>query len=64
MARAVSRSGSRAGSATVFVVESTAGVTTIEFESGAVHDLATMFDTLAPRDATYRHHLRWGDDDR
>jgi len=51
-----------AGLLTVFVVGSTAAVTTIEFEPGAVADLNRLFDALAPRDADYRHHLRWGDD--
>jgi secondary thiamine-phosphate synthase enzyme len=62
VARAVTQSGIRAGIVTVFVVGSTAGVTTIEFEPGAVHDLNTVFEELAPRSADYRHHLRWGDD--
>ena len=52
----------RAGLVTVFVVGSTAAITTIEFEPGAVADLNRLFDELAPRDAEYRHHLRWGDD--
>jgi secondary thiamine-phosphate synthase enzyme len=51
-----------AGIVTVFVVGSTAGVTTIEFEPGAVADLNGLFERLAPRSAEYRHHLRWGDD--
>jgi secondary thiamine-phosphate synthase enzyme len=51
-----------AGLATVFVVGSTAAVTTIEFEPGAVADLNRLFEEIAPRDAEYRHHLRWGDD--
>src|SRR5688500_10409115 len=50
------------GIATVFVVGSTAGITTIEFEPGAVADLNGLFERLAPRRAEYRHHLRWGDD--
>ena len=58
----VRASGATAGTVTVFVVGSTAGITTIEFEPGAVADLNCVFDTLAPRDADYRHHLRWGDD--
>lgn len=60
--RVVSSSGIANGIVTVFVVGSTAGVTTIEFEPGAVHDLNAVFETLAPRDGHYRHHLRWGDD--
>jgi secondary thiamine-phosphate synthase enzyme len=37
-------------------------VTTIEFEPGAVADFNRLFDELAPRDAEYDHHARWGDD--
>ena len=62
VARAVSESGLQAGIVTVFVVGSTAGVTTIEFESGAIHDLNAVFEELAPRGGEYQHHLRWGDD--
>src|SRR2546426_5802538 len=62
VARAVAQSGIRAGIATVFVVGSTAGVTTIEFEPGALDDLNAVFEKLAPRTGAYRHHLRWGDD--
>src|SRR5262245_60534448 len=59
---AVSRSGMRSGIVTVFAVGSTAGMTTIEFEAGAIEDLNAVFEQLAPRDGEYRHHLRWGDD--
>ena len=62
VANAVLTSGATSGVATVFVVGSTAGVTTIEFEPGAVSDLNRLFEQLAPRNAEYRHHLRWGDD--
>jgi secondary thiamine-phosphate synthase enzyme len=62
VARAVAESGLRDGVVTVFVVGSTAAVTTIEFEPGAVSDLNRVFEALAPRAGSYRHHLRWGDD--
>jgi secondary thiamine-phosphate synthase enzyme len=62
VAQAVGASGLRAGVATIFVVGSTAGVTTIEFEAGAVADLNRAFEDIAPRRGEYRHHLRWGDD--
>lgn len=62
VADAVTRSSAAAGIVTVFVVGSTAGVTTIEFEPGAVSDLNRAFEALAPRAADSRHHLRWGDD--
>lgn len=60
--RTVAQSHIASGIVTVFVVGSTAGITTIEFEPGAVADLTAVFDKLAPRGADYRHHLRWGDD--
>jgi secondary thiamine-phosphate synthase enzyme len=51
-----------AGLATVAVVGSTAGITTIEFEPGAVADLNRVWEQLAPRHGEYQHHLQWGDD--
>jgi secondary thiamine-phosphate synthase enzyme len=62
VARTVADSGVSSGIVTVFIVGSTAGVTTIEFEPGAISDLNHVFEALAPRDGEYRHHLRWGDD--
>lgn len=62
VAKAVAQSAIQSGIVTVFIVGSTAGVTTIEFEPGALHDLSAVFEQLAPRDGDYRHHLRWGDD--
>jgi secondary thiamine-phosphate synthase enzyme len=61
-AAALTESGLKAGVMTVFVTGSTAAVTTIEFEPGAVSDFNRLFEQLAPRRAEYRHHLRWGDD--
>lgn len=62
VAHCVTESHVRSGIVTVFVVGSTAGMTTIEFEPGALHDLGRVFETLAPRYGEYRHHERWGDD--
>jgi secondary thiamine-phosphate synthase enzyme len=59
---AVAGAGLHAGIVTVSVIGSTAGITTIEFEPGAVADLNRVFETLAPRDGDYDHHRRWGDD--
>jgi secondary thiamine-phosphate synthase enzyme len=50
------------GIATVFVVGSTAGITTIEYEPGLVHDIAVALERVAPRSGHYEHHERWGDD--
>ena len=58
----VTDAGLDAGIVTVSVVGSTAGVTTIEFESGAIADLNRVFEALAPRSGDYEHHRRWGDD--
>jgi secondary thiamine-phosphate synthase enzyme len=62
VAAAVTKTDCAAGIVTVFVVGSTAAVTTIEFEPGAVADLNRLFEKIAPRESEYRHHLRWGDD--
>jgi secondary thiamine-phosphate synthase enzyme len=62
VASAVTASNLTAGVVTVFVAGSTAAVTTIEFEPGAIADLNRVFEALAPRAGEYRHHLRWGDD--
>ena len=50
------------GIVTVFVIGSTAAVTTIEFEPGAIADLNRVLEALAPRSGDYEHHRRWGDD--
>lgn len=62
VARAVASSGLEAGIVTVSVVGSTAGITTIEYEPGAVADFDDLLRRLAPRDGPYKHHERWGDD--
>ncbi|MCK6458033.1 MAG: secondary thiamine-phosphate synthase enzyme YjbQ [Phycisphaerae bacterium] len=63
VAAAVARSEIRNGTVTVFVVGSTAGITTTEFEPGlASHDLAAMFERIAPKEGRYRHEETWHDD--
>ncbi len=59
--RIVAESGLTAGVVTVFSPSSTSGITTIEFESGALSDLKRLFDEIAPEDREYMHNLRWGD---
>ncbi len=59
---AVASSGMSDGLATVFVVGSTAAVTTIEFEPGLVHDFPEMMARVAPRSGVeYEHQRRWHD---
>ncbi len=51
------------GTATVFVVGSTAGITTTEFEPGLVNrDLEVAFEGIAPENARYLHEETWHDD--
>jgi secondary thiamine-phosphate synthase enzyme len=59
--KAVSQAGVTDGLATVFVVGSTAGVTTVEYEPGLVSDLKDAFERIAPQAAGYAHDSRWGD---
>lgn len=61
VARQVAESGVNSGTATVFVPGSTAGVTTIEYESGLVDDLQQMWERTIPRNIPYNHDRRWGD---
>jgi secondary thiamine-phosphate synthase enzyme len=49
------------GSMLVFIGGSTAAVTTIEYESGVVEDLAESINRIAPKNIPYRHDQRWGD---
>lgn len=53
--------GIKDGIITAFVPGSTAGITTIEYEPGAVSDLKDAFERLMPRDMHYEHNKRWGD---
>lgn len=61
VAQAVRESQIRDGIVTVFTPSSTSGLTTIEFESGALSDLERVFDEIVPPDRDYKHNLRWGD---
>ncbi len=61
VSNAVNESAIGSGTVTVFVPGSTAGVTTIEFESGAVNDLKEVFSRLVPENEFYAHNARWGD---
>ena len=49
------------GTVTIFVAGSTAGVTTIEYESGLVSDFKSMWEQIIPQNIPYAHNSRWGD---
>ncbi len=59
--RLVERSGLKSGTVTVFCPSSTSGLTTVEFESGAVADLKRMFGELVPSNREYAHNATWED---
>jgi secondary thiamine-phosphate synthase enzyme len=59
---ALKKSGAQKGLVNVFVVGSTAGITTIEFEPGLVQDMKVAMERLAPENGRYAHEERWNDD--
>ena len=59
---AAAASGLSDGVATVFVVGSTAAITTMEFEPGLVKDFPQMLERAAPKSGVeYEHQRRWHD---
>jgi secondary thiamine-phosphate synthase enzyme len=51
------------GIVNLFVVGSTAALTTLEYETGLVkHDLPNLLQKLIPDDARYEHEATWNDD--
>ena len=58
---AVGSSGLKDGVVTVFVVGSTAAITTIEYEPGLLQDLPAALERVAPKNAEYKHEERWYD---
>jgi len=58
---ALKRSQVRNGLLTIFSPGSTAGVTTIEYETGVLRDLRKAIEKIVPSDISYEHDRRWGD---
>jgi secondary thiamine-phosphate synthase enzyme len=56
VAKVVATSGVDRGIVTVFVTGSTAAITTMEHESGGIHDLTELLDRLIPSRGDYRHN--------
>jgi len=61
IAREIKNSNIDSGIATIFITGSTAGVTTIEYESGVLQDYKDMWDRNVPLNIAYQHDQRWGD---
>jgi secondary thiamine-phosphate synthase enzyme len=49
------------GTATLFVVGSTAALTTTEYEPGLKKDIPEILERIAPSDRGYHHNDTWGD---
>ena len=49
------------GIVTLFMSGSTAGISTIEFESGLLSDFQRMWERNVPQNIPYDHDRRWGD---
>jgi secondary thiamine-phosphate synthase enzyme len=49
------------GIVTLFIVGSTAGITTIEYEPNLVSDFKNMWDRVIPQNIPYEHNKTWGD---
>jgi len=54
-------SGLKKGSLIVFVVGSTAAITTFEYEPGLILDMRDLYNKLIPKDQHYHHDETWGD---
>jgi secondary thiamine-phosphate synthase enzyme len=61
VAECVTESGVRSGIVCIANPGSTGGITTIEFEPGAVADLKAALEKLAPEKARYHHNDTWDD---
>jgi secondary thiamine-phosphate synthase enzyme len=57
----VHESGVVNGLASIFVIGSTAALTTIEYEEGVLSDFRRALSILAPDSVSYDHNTRWGD---
>lgn len=60
-AKAVHDSNLKDGIITVFVMGSTAAITTIEFERGLARDFPEMLSRVVPKDIDYEHEKMWND---
>jgi len=49
------------GAVTLFISGSTAGITTIEYESRLLGDFRNMWDKVIPQNIPYEHNKTWGD---
>ena len=53
--------GFKYGQVTVFVIGSTAAITTFEYEPGLIKDISEFYEHLIPKKKSYHHDDTWGD---
>ncbi|RPI80737.1 MAG: YjbQ family protein [Chloroflexi bacterium] len=58
---AILESNFQSGIVTIFTPSSTSGLTTIEYEAGALSDLKRLFDEIVPQNKVYAHNEAWHD---
>lgn len=56
------RSGFEEGNMTVFVIGSTASITSFEYEPGLISDMKEAYERIAPSSRRYKHDDTWNDD--
>jgi len=57
----VNLSGVNSANASVYVIGSTASITSLEFEPGLVKDLPEVLETIIPMNKDYFHNQKWQD---
>lgn len=58
---ALRETGLKEGTLTLFVVGSTAALTTFEYEPGLISDIRQLFEKIIPANKSYAHDETWGD---
>lgn len=53
--------GLKQGNLIVFVIGSTAAITTFEYEPGLIEDMQDLYEKIIPSDRHYSHDDTWGD---
>jgi len=58
---ALRETGLKEGTVTLFVVGSTAALTTFEYEPGMISDIRDLYEKIIPSNKSYAHDETWGD---
>jgi len=61
VAKILKSSGLKTGNILLFVIGSTAALTSFEFEPGLVKDMKDLYEKLIPSTKSYSHDETWGD---